>query len=155
LFSYACETLTQEARHPFTPEYTLGLLDIIAERGDRDALKKIRSIDRLVDALLSCQLELAARQFAEDQRDRIGQGCFFVGMLADIVLRLPDRELLRLSRSNVRQPLLEELKADPGEAIGTSLGHLAPKVPEQDLRGLRDVLRRWAPRRQAVAALRT
>ena len=34
-------------------------------------------------------------------------------MLADIVLWLPDRELLRLSRSNVQQPMLEELKGTP------------------------------------------
>lgn len=112
LFSWACETLTEEARRLFTPEYTLSLLDAIVQRGDRDALKKIRSLDRLADALLSCQLELAARQFTEDQRYKLGQGCFFIGMLADIVLRLPDRELLRLSRSNVQQPMLEELKAN-------------------------------------------
>jgi hypothetical protein len=144
VFSYACEILTEESRSLFMPEFTFSVLDAIAQR-DRDALRKIRDLNKLVDTLLASQIEQADRQFADGHRDRIGQGCFFVGMLADMMLRLPDRQLLRLSRRNVRQPWTEELRTDPGQALGTLLRHVAPKVPERDMQGLRDVLRRWAP----------
>jgi hypothetical protein len=147
VFSYACEILTEESRQLFMPEFTFIVLDAIAERGDRASLRKIRSLDKLTDTLLASQVELTTRQFADGYRDRIGQGCFFIGMLADIMLQLPDRELLRLSRQDAVPLSIEELQADPGQALATLLSRMESRIPVQDLRALHDVLRRWAPRR--------
>jgi hypothetical protein len=145
IFSYACEVLTEESRRLFLPEFTISILDAMAERGDRDAFSKVNSLDELVNILLSSQIELASRQFTDVYKEKIGQGCFFIGMLADMVLRLSDRELVKLARKNVQQPRIGELKTSPCQALETSLGHLAPKLPEQELTALRGVLHRWAP----------
>ena len=153
IFSYACEILTAECRRLCGPEFTVGILDIMAEREDRDALDKIHSLDELVNRLLADQVRLARCQFAQVHKERIGQGCFFLGMLADIILRLPDTDLLKLARTNVQQPLLDELKKTPCQAIESSLDLLAKesslnlqeKLREKDIRRLHDVLHGWDP----------
>jgi hypothetical protein len=56
----------------------------------RDRQRLFRFLGKLAHALLSSQVELAAREFTGSHRDRIRQGCFFIGMLANLMLRLPD-----------------------------------------------------------------
>ena len=74
-------------------------------------------------------------------------------MLADIILRLPETDLLKLARKNVQQPQLDDFKKKPCQAIESSLDLLAnesslnlyEKLREEDLSRLRDVLHRWDP----------
>jgi hypothetical protein len=142
IFSYACEVLTQECRRLCDPETTTGILDTMAERGDRDALGKSHSIDDLVNRLLSDLIELAQSRAAGTQRriERIAQGCFFIGMLADLILRLPDKDLLTLASREVEQPDLDQLRKEPRKAIEESLGRLQPPLPEYPMLG------RWDPK---------
>src|SRR5262249_41326319 len=123
IFSYASQVLTGEARRLCAPENTTRILDIMARRGARDILSKINSLDELVNKLLSDQIEIASRQFASE-KDRIGQGCDFIGALADITLRLSDKELLKLARKVVKQLSYDELDKEPCQAIETSLDNL-------------------------------
>jgi hypothetical protein len=103
---------------------------------------------RLPPGLLTLQIELVNRPGADTQKRirRIGQGCFFIGMLADLVRRLPDKDLLRLSRKDVQPPDIDQLKEDPCQAIETSLDHLRPALPETHLSTLKAVIGRWNPR---------
>jgi hypothetical protein len=145
IFSYVCETLTWECRRLCSPEFTLSILGVMEQRGDRNKLGKVRDLDELINTLLADHIELAEGEFASLYKDQIGLGCVFIGMLADMTLRMPDKDLLRFSGSNVRQPWLDDFKTNPGQAMSVMLDHLAPKLPEQDARALRDVLRRWNP----------
>ncbi len=128
VFSYACQVLTGEARRLCTPKTTIDILDAMAARGDREDLSKINNLDDLVNKLLSDQIELAKSQFA-DEEYRIGQGCYFIGMLSDVILRLPDKGILKLARKNVQQPDLDELAKRPYEAINKSLTYLQSALP--------------------------
>ena len=145
IFSYVCETLARECRRLCSPEFTLSILAVMEQRGDRDKLGRIRDLDELMATLLAGQVELAERQFASEYKDRIGLGCVFIGMLTDMTLQMSDTDLLRFSGSNVHQPWLDDFKTNPGQAMSAMLDRIAPKLAEQDLRALRDVLRRWNP----------
>ena len=145
IFSYACEVFTEEPRRLCDPDFTTGILDTMARRGDRAALSKIESLDKLVNKLLTDHIELANRQFKDVYKETIGQGSYFIGMLTDLTLGLSDKDLLKLSRKNVQQPTLDLLKANPSEAISASMGHLLPELSEQDLSPLRKVLKSWGP----------
>jgi len=147
VFSYACQVLTQQSRRLCDPETTTNILDTLAESGDRDILGAIDGIDELINTLLSDQIRMIKRQDADTQKriQRIGQGCFFIGMLADLVRRLPDKDLLRLARKDVRPPEINQLKENPGLAIETSLDHLLPTLPEIHLDTLKAVIGRWNP----------
>jgi hypothetical protein len=151
LFSFACQVLTRESRRLCDPETTIGLLDIMAQGGDRDALSKIDDTDELVNRLLSCQIGLAKERVVDSQGEigTIGQGCFFIGMLADVILRLSDRKVLRLARKELRQPDLDMLEKSPREAIEASLANLQSTLPEDDLRKLKVVLGDWDPQPEA------
>lgn len=137
--------MANEASHLCDPVFTTGILDAMAKRGDRDELSRIDSLDDLVNKLLAIQIELAQRQFLSERKEKIGQGCFLVGMLADTILRLSDTDLLRLARKNVQQPTIEEMKTSPCQAIDVLMDHSAAKLPKRDLDVLRDVLHRWNP----------
>jgi hypothetical protein len=66
-------------------------------------------------------------------------------MLADLVRRLPDKDLLRLARKDVQPPDIDQLKEEPRQAIETSLDHLRPTLPEKHLSTLKSVIGRWNP----------
>jgi hypothetical protein len=151
LFAFACQVLTWESRRLCDPETTIGLLDIMAKRGDRDALSKIDSTDELANRLLSDQIELAKELVGDSQGEieRIGQGCFFIGMLADVILRLSDKKVLRLARKELRQPGFDMLEKRPRKAIEASLANLQSTLPENDLRGLEAALDHWDPQPEA------
>jgi hypothetical protein len=155
VFSYACQVLTQQSRHLCDPGTTTDVLDTLAESGDRDVLSAIDDIDELTNRLLSAQIDLVKRQDADPQKriQRIGQGCFFIGMLSDLIRRLPDKDLLRLSRKDVQPPDIDQLKENPREAIEASLDHLRPTLPERHLDALKAVIGRWNPRPQDLSEL--
>lgn len=145
IFAYACEILTKECRLLCDPEFTISILAMLEERGERRALSLIPDLDHLVNTLLSDQIELAERQFEGFYKDRIGQGCYFIGMLADVTLQLSDPDLLRFSRRQAQPPEQGDLEARPYETMSAMLDHLAPKLSKHDVSALREVLRRWFP----------
>lgn len=147
VFSYTCQVLTQECRLLCDPRVTIGILDTMAEHGDREALDKIHSIDELVDRLLSGQIALVESGTADTQRriEEIAQGCFFIGMLADLTLHLSDEDLVTLAANEVEQPSLDMLIREPRKAIEGSLGYLEPPLLAHHMAQLKDVLVRWDP----------
>ena len=66
-------------------------------------------------------------------------------MLADRILRLPDKELLKLTEKNVTQLGFAELDKNPRQAIEESLGNLRPALSEEDLTSLYEIVARWNP----------
>jgi hypothetical protein len=60
----------QQSRYLCDPETTTGILDTMAESGDRDALSEINNIDEVINRLLSHQIELVNRQDADTQTRR-------------------------------------------------------------------------------------
>lgn len=152
VFSFTCQILAQECRHLCGEGTTINILDTMAQRGDRDSLMESNSIGELVNRLLSAQIELAESPSGETQAaiNRIGQGCFFTGMLADLMLRLPDGDLLSLADTEVTQPDLERITKQPRDAIQESLNNLRAKLPESSLAVLTEVLGRWAPQSERM-----
>ena len=152
IFSFTCQMLAQECRHLCGVGTTIHILDTMAQRGDRDSLEESRGMDELVNRLLSAQVELAESPTGETQAaiSRIGQGCFFTGMLADLLLRLPDGDLLSLADTEVTQPDLEKITKQPRDAIQESLDNLRIKLPESSLAVLTEVLDRWAPQSERL-----
>jgi type II secretory pathway pseudopilin PulG len=144
IFACACRALTSEARRLCAPETTAGILDIMAKQKVRDSLSKIECLDKLVNRLLSGQLELAKCEF-EDELKRLRMGCSFITTLADKALQLSDRNLLKLARKKVKQPDLNELDKRPNDIIRTSLDHIRPMLSVKDYCELREVLDSWQP----------
>jgi hypothetical protein len=147
IFSYACQILAQECSHLCDPDTAVSLLDTMAKRGDRDILEESRNINELVNGLLSVQIRLAENRSGETQEaiKRIGHACFFIGMLADLMLRLPDTDLLMLSDMEVPQPDIEKLTKHPRQAIEESLGNLRSALSAPNMEHLTGVLGRWDP----------
>jgi len=147
VFSFACQILAQECSRLCDPDTAISLLDAMAKRGDRDMLEESQNVSELVNGLLSVQVRLAESKPGETQEaiERIGHACFFIGMLADLVLRLPDEPLLMLSDMEVPQPDLEMLTQRPRQAIEESLGNLRSVLSALNMDDLAGVLVRWDP----------
>jgi hypothetical protein len=152
ILSFTCQILAQECRHLCGAGTTINILDTMARRGDRNSLAESRDIGEMVNRLLSAQIELAESPTGETQAaiNRIGQGCFFTGMLADLMLRLPDGDLLSLANTEVTQPDLGKITKQPRDAIQESLNNLRITLPESSLAVLTEVLDRWAPQSERL-----
>jgi hypothetical protein len=144
IFSYVSLVMTEEARDLCAPDNTTRILDIMAGRGARETLCKIRSLDELVNRLLSDQIKLASRQL-EIEQNKIRQGCALISLLADKTLRLSDNKLLELVEKNVHQLGFDELFKYPRQAIKTSLGNLRPTFSEEDLTAFCEGVDCWFP----------
>jgi hypothetical protein len=142
IFSYVSLVMTEEARDLCAPDNTTCILRIMAEHGARETLCKIRSLDELVNELLSGQIKLASRQLEKEQ-NKLRQACSLIGRLADDALRLSDEELLKLAEKKVRQLGFEDLFKDPPQAIKTSLGDLRPTFLEKELNDLCKIVDCW------------
>jgi hypothetical protein len=142
IFSYVSLVMTEEARDLCAPDNTTRILDIMARYGARETLCKIRSLDELVNELLSDQIKLASRQLEKEQ-NKMRQGCALIALLADETLRLSDKELLNLAEKNVHQLGFNDLFKDPPQAIKTSLGYLGPAFLEKNLRALCEIVDCW------------
>jgi len=105
------------------------------------------SVYELVNRLLAGLIEVVESRDADPQRgiEKIAQGCFFIGMLADLMLLLPDKDLTALVDNEVEQPDLDKLIKEPRQAIEESLCHLQPLLTQDRIAQLRDVLGRWDP----------
>ena len=143
IFSYACRVLTEEPRRVCDPGFTIGILEIMAQRGDLATLTIINSVDEFMDKLLVGQIQRAIDQFRDVSEKRIGQGSVFIGMLADGVLSLSDGKLLKLSGKRMPPPTLELLQENPLEAVSAAMRHLLPEFSEEELSPLRGVLDTW------------
>jgi hypothetical protein len=142
IFSYVSLVMTEEARDLCAPDNTICILDIMAKYGARETLCKIRSLDELVNELLSDQIKLASRQLEKEQ-NKMRQGCTLIGRLADDTLRLSDEELLKLAEENENQLGFKDLFNNPPQAIKTSLGNLRPPFSEKELKVLCKIVDCW------------
>ena len=145
IFSYACGHLTEEARNVCDPRFTIETLKAMAHNGEPDDLTEIDDLDELVNKLLSAYIPLAKSRFKAEFENKISQGSFFVGMLADAILTLSDKDLWKLSRKDVQQPWVKNLKDDLHNALSTSMGYLRPELPAENFNELERQLGGWVP----------
>jgi len=139
IFSYASQVLTEEARRLCEPETTLFILDAMA----KETFSETHDLDELVNELLSHQNEKASCLFNLEE-SRITQGCLFINTLADKILCLKNRKLLKLANKNMDQPPgFVELADNPCQTIDKLLCQLQPTLP--DVNCLRKLVGCWDP----------
>lgn len=151
ILSYACRALIQEPYRMCDPGFTVSILDVMEDRGQRAAVGGINNLDELANRIISELTRLAIGRFEDTYKQSIEQGSVFVGMLADMTLGLSDRKLLKLSRKRPLQPSLDSLKTNLLEVVSASLDHLRPELTEKDLRDLHNVLNGWREGRPPLA----